>query len=141
MDDRAWDGWQHWLNGHELSKLRETVKDREAWHAAVHGVTKSWTWPSDWTKTSLETFSKVFMITGTALFKKKMHLSLYLIKSLRWFFRTYKNIIIKFKSFIILGVYFNVSPIWVFKIKGVYFILAKGMNRTNKNSEECSINL
>ena len=26
-----------------LSKLRETVKDREAWHAVVHGVTKSWT--------------------------------------------------------------------------------------------------
>ena len=24
-------------------KLRETVKDREAWHAAVHGVMKSWT--------------------------------------------------------------------------------------------------
>ena len=30
-----------------LSKLRETVKDREAWHAAVHGVTKSWTGLSD----------------------------------------------------------------------------------------------
>ena len=26
-----------------LSKLREVVKDREAWHAVVHGVTKSWT--------------------------------------------------------------------------------------------------
>ena len=26
-----------------LSKFREIVKDREAWHAAVHGVTKSWT--------------------------------------------------------------------------------------------------
>ena len=25
-----------------LSKLQEMVKDREAWHAAVHGVTKSW---------------------------------------------------------------------------------------------------
>ena len=25
-----------------LSKLREIVKDREAWHAAVHGVTKNW---------------------------------------------------------------------------------------------------
>ena len=30
-----------------LSKLWETVKDREGWHAAVHGVTKSWTGFSD----------------------------------------------------------------------------------------------
>ena len=30
-----------------LSKLHEMVKDREAWHAAVHGVTKSWTGLSD----------------------------------------------------------------------------------------------
>ena len=30
-----------------LSKLGEIVKDREAWHAAVHGVTKSWTGLSD----------------------------------------------------------------------------------------------
>ena len=36
----------HWLNGHEfmnLSKLREMVKDREAWSAAVHGLAKSQT--------------------------------------------------------------------------------------------------
>ena len=38
-----------WLDGindsvdMNLSKLREIVKDREAWHAAVHGVTKNWT--------------------------------------------------------------------------------------------------
>ena len=30
-----------------LSKLLEIVKDMEAWHAAVHGVTKSQTWVSD----------------------------------------------------------------------------------------------
>ena len=40
--------WHQWLNGHNLSKLWEIVKDREAWHAAVHGITKSWTWLSDW---------------------------------------------------------------------------------------------
>ena len=33
-----------------LSKLRETRKDREAWCAAVHGITKSQTPLSDWTK-------------------------------------------------------------------------------------------
>ena len=38
---------KRWLNSitdsmdMNLSKLQETVKDREAWHAAVHGVTKS----------------------------------------------------------------------------------------------------
>ena len=35
-----------------LSKLQEVVKDREAWHAPVHGVAKSRTWLRDWTTTT-----------------------------------------------------------------------------------------
>ena len=34
------------------SKLREMVKDRESWHAAVHGVAKSQTWLGNWTTTT-----------------------------------------------------------------------------------------
>ena len=39
----------HQLYGMNLSKLQEIVEDREAWCAAVHGVTKNQTWLSNWT--------------------------------------------------------------------------------------------
>ena len=45
-------GWHHWLNGHEY-ELQEIVKNREGWHAAVHGVAKSWTGLGDWTTATI----------------------------------------------------------------------------------------
>ena len=41
--------WHHDSMDMNLSKLRELVIEREAWRAAVHGVSKSWIWLSDWT--------------------------------------------------------------------------------------------
>ena len=51
IEGRRRRGWQRakWLDGitdamdMNLGKLQELVRDRKAWHAAVHGVRKSWT--------------------------------------------------------------------------------------------------
>ena len=52
-DDRGWEDWMASPMDMSLSKLRELVMDREAWRAAVHGVTKSLARLSNWTELNI----------------------------------------------------------------------------------------
>ena len=69
IEGRRRRGWQRmrWLDGiiksrdMSLNKLREMVKDMGAWHAAVHGITKSWTRLNYWTTTG----SPILTTAGT----------------------------------------------------------------------------
>ena len=82
-----------WLDGitylmdMSLSELRELVMDREAWHAAVHGVTKRWTRLSKWTELNgTDLFNRLILIvikdisvTNSSLLGKKDLMSLKIV--------------------------------------------------------------
>ena len=93
IEDRKRRGQQRmrWLDGitdsmdMSLSELREIVMDREAWHAAIHGVTKSWTWLSDRT-TELNWGIKICTVYLALFCKKYRFLSFDHVKIIERFY-------------------------------------------------------
>ena len=74
-DNRGWDGWMahHQIDGHEFQQASGVGDGQEAWHAAVHEITKSWTWLSNWTeynyKWHTQSWWNVFEVTNSVRVK------------------------------------------------------------------------
>ena len=110
-----------------LSELQEFVMDREAWRAAVHGVTKSWTQLSDWTELN----------HGTSHFFKnlpksfKTELCVYKIVIAHWLHMSLSNIC--FQSTYLREVRFCAGSRLSLKVKYHFWFLIYGVSKQQKS--------